>query len=178
MVLCKAIMFLVLSPAAPLIACRHLNPGGYAEFVDWDITWVSPDDSIPKDSAIWKMNREFLRVTRETGGADPTPGPKLKGWLQEAGFVDMQCTCFPTPFGTWPADPRLKEIGAWNYLQLMEGLEGMVYYVFTRLLQLNKEQVDVLAAQFRQELKNPRIHPMCHLYVVVGRKPEDDGGED
>lgn len=165
-------------PRRCLSLLRNLTPGAWAEFVDWDVTWVSPDDSIPRDGAIWKLNREFLRIIGETGGADPNPGLSLQGWFKDAGFANVRCAKYPVPFGTWPADRRMKEIGAWNLLQLQEGLEGMIYFVFTRLLNLSKEQVDVLAAKFRQEVKSPKIHPMCHLYVCYGQKPTDKTAEE
>ena len=60
--------------------------------------------------------------------------------------------------GTWPADKRLKEVGAWNYLQVQEGLEGFLYAIFTRILGWSKEEVDVLCAQVRGDMKDPKFH--------------------
>jgi hypothetical protein len=142
------------------------------EFCDWDITWYSPDGSLKEDSAMYKMNREFIKAVYDTGGADPCPGPKLEKWVSDAGFEEIKVWKYPSPFGTWPADKRMKEIGAWNYLQVSEGLEGLIYYVFTKILNLSKDEVDVAAARFRSELRNPRIHPLCHLYIIIGKKPE------
>ena len=56
-----------------------------------------------------------------------------------------------------------KEIGAWNYLQVQEGLEAFWYALFTRQLGYSREEVDVLCAKVRAEMKDPKMHAMFHL---------------
>ncbi|MCJ1256665.1 hypothetical protein MMC24_004489 [Lignoscripta atroalba] len=147
-------------------------PGGYAEFIDLDLEWRSPDNSIKEDSACKKANDEFLAATREAG-IEPAPGPKLEGWLKDAGFLDVQHEKFPLPFGTWPADKHLKEIGAWNYLQLMEGVESFLYALFTRRLGYTKEEVELLCTRIKKEMKDPKLHAMVYMHVVYGKKAEE-----
>ena len=40
----------------------------------------------------------------------------------------------------------------------MEGLESFFMAVFTRILNYRREEVDVLCAQVRQNLKDPKYH--------------------
>ena len=56
-----------------------------------------------------------------------------------------------------------KEIGAWNYLQIMEGLEGFTYALFTRQLGYSKEEVEVLCANIRKEMKSPKQHTLFFM---------------
>lgn len=49
-----------------------------------------------------KMGRTFLVVER------------AKKLLEEAGFVDIVEHKVKVPIGSWPADPKLKELGRWN----------------------------------------------------------------
>ena len=56
-----------------------------------------------------------------------------------------------------------KEIGAWNYLQVMEGLEGFTYALFTRQLGYSKEEVEVLCANIRKEMKSPKQHTLFFM---------------
>lgn len=58
-----------------------------------------------------------------------------------------------------------KEVGAWNYLQIMEGLEGFTYALFTRQLGYTQKEVEVICANIRKEMKDPKMHAMFHLYV-------------
>ena len=108
-------------------------PGGYTEFLDLDLTWRSPDGSMTEDMASYKFNRLFLKTCDEIG-QDPCPGPKIEDYLKNAGFQNVVHQKFTVPVGTWPKDKQLKTVGAWNFLQVDEGLEGFVMALFTRRL--------------------------------------------
>ena len=56
-----------------------------------------------------------------------------------------------------------KEIGAWNYLQCMEGLEAFTYALFTRVLGYSQAEVDVVCAKIREDMKNPKMHTFVYL---------------
>jgi len=153
---------------------EHLKPGGYAEFIEYDLTWVSPDNTTPPDWVGKKANSGFITACKEAG-QDPLPGPKVEGWVKDAGFVDVTHRKNPLPVGTWPADKNLKAVGAWNYLQVNEGLEAFLMAIFTRRLGYSKEEVDVMCASIRREMKDPKMHTMYHLHIITGRKP---GGKE
>ncbi|MCJ1480371.1 hypothetical protein MMC06_000526 [Schaereria dolodes] len=137
-------------------------PGGYAEFIDMDLTWRSPDGSLKEDSVCKKANTEFLAATRAVS-IEPNPGPKLEGWLKDAGYLDVHAEKYVMPFGTWPADRHLKEVGAWNYLQFMEGVESFMTALLTRRLGYTIEEVQVLCARIKAEMKDPKLHAMCYM---------------
>ena len=40
-------------------------------------------------------------------GRDPRPGPKLEGWMKDAGFENVTHQMFPLPIGIWPKDPAM-----------------------------------------------------------------------
>lgn len=149
-----------LTPTLP--ADRHTTPGGYCEFVEYDLEYTSQDGSWKHGSPLHMVNSEFIRITREMG-MEPCPGRFMEQWVKDAGFEDVHATRLPLPMGVWPRDKRLKEVGAWNYLQLTEGIEGLIYYVFTRELGYGKEELDVLCAKVRQQVKDPGLHSMVFL---------------
>ena len=60
---------------------------------------------------------------------------------------------------------------------MTEGLEAFTFAIFTRLLGYSKEEVEVLCAKARKELKDPKQHAMMHLHVVYGQKPEEKSTE-
>ncbi|KAI4140680.1 MAG: hypothetical protein L6R39_005688 [Caloplaca ligustica] len=151
---------------------QHTKPGGWAEFIDLDLTWTSPDGSLKKHYASQKFNDEFIRVSRETN-LESCPGLYLEGWMKDAGFKNVQAEKFVWPVGTWPKDKHLKEVGAWNYLQIMEGLEGFTLALFTRHLGYSQKEVEAICAQIRKEIKDPKMHSMFHLHVAYGQKPEE-----
>jgi len=148
---------------------EHLRPGAWCEFVDVDLNWTSPDGTITDTSPLRVTSNKFQEFCR-IGGKEPCPGPRLQGWMKDAGFVDTFSQRIPLPMGTWPADKRLKETGAWNFLQFNEGIEGFITFIFSGS-GYSREECEVIAAQCRAEAKNPKIHSMFWLYVAYGRKP-------
>ena len=128
-----------------------------------------------------KFNDEFLKASR-AAGLEPSPGPLLEGWMKDNGFSDVKHKKFFLPAGTWPADKHLvspaccywellltitlfpqKEVGAWNLLQMMEGLEAFTYALFTRQLGYSRAEVDVICTKIRNEMTNAKIHAYLHL---------------
>lgn len=69
-----------------------------------------------------KLGRTFLVAER------------AKELLEEAGFVDIVEHSVKVPIGSWPADPKLREIGRWNLLFLTTGLESMGMYLLMNVL--------------------------------------------
>lgn len=59
---------------------------------------------------------------------------RAKKLLEEAGFVDVVEHTVKVPIGSWPADPKMKEIGRWNLLFLTTGLESMGMYLLMHVL--------------------------------------------
>ena len=50
---------------------------------------------------------------------DPCPGPKLRSYVEKAGFVNIREHAFKIPLGPWAKDPHMKEIGMMNLVQGM-----------------------------------------------------------
>ena len=140
-------------------------PGGYCEFLDLDLAWTSPDGSLTDDMASLKFNKVFLK-TCDKMGIDPCPGPKLERCLKTAGYQNVVTEKFVIPVGTWPKDKQLKAVGAWNYLQINEGLEGFVMALFTRQLGYTQKECEVICAKVRSEMRNQKMHAYMNAYVV------------
>ena len=81
-------------------------PGGYAEFIDLDLEWTSPDGSLTENHASLKFNREFRKAS-SAANMEPCPGPLLEGYLNDAGFKNVVARKYVWPIGTWPADKHL-----------------------------------------------------------------------
>ncbi|KAI4196934.1 MAG: hypothetical protein LQ346_003143 [Caloplaca aetnensis] len=150
---------------------ENTKPGGWVEFIDLDLTWTSPDGSLTEEHASKRFNNEFIKASRDTN-IESCPGLYLEGWMKDAGFQGVQAEKFVWPVGTWPKEKHLKEVGAWNYLQIMEGLEAFTYALFTRHLGYSKAEVEVICANIRKEMKDPKMHAMFYLHVAYGQKPE------
>lgn len=45
----------------------------------------------------------------------------MEGWLREAGFADVNQVDKLIPVGMWPRDRKMKEIGKYYQVHLLEG---------------------------------------------------------
>lgn len=149
----------------------NIKPGGWAEFIDLDLTWTSPDGSLRAEHAGKKFNNVFIKTCQDTG-IEACPGLYLEGWMKDAGFQNIHTERFVLPVGTWPKDKTLKEVGAWNFLQINEGLEAFTLALFTREAGYSVDEVKVICANIRKEIKDPKMHVMFYLHVAYGQKPE------
>ncbi|KAH6628145.1 S-adenosyl-L-methionine-dependent methyltransferase [Chaetomium tenue] len=151
---------------------ENLNPGGWAEFEDFDLQYYSEDGSLKEGSNTLTWINTFLEATRKMG-REACPGPKLEGWVRDAGFTNVKHERFRLPIGSWPKDPHLKQVGLYNISQIMTGLEAFSLRIFCDVLGWKKEEVFVLLAAVRNELKDSKLHAQFDFHVVYGQKKED-----
>lgn len=151
---------------------RCLKPGGILEHQDFSLHVRSDDGSIPEDS-IWT---DWARVCNEAGEKlgqtfEVIDDDKWVGWLEEAGFTNVQTKAIKTPVGGWPADKKQKEIGQFNRLGLETSLEGYTLYLLTTILGWKYEEVQLWLVRVRQALKNKHYHGYTTWGVAWVQKP-------
>lgn len=155
---------------------HNLKPGGWVEFQDYDLPFYSEDGSYSKESDTAKFMQLLVESARKAG-KEPNPGPKLEEWVKAAGFQNVVKQKFKLPIGPWPKDQRQvlqhnlgnvgallttsqKDVGLFNLSQAIDGLEAFSMRLFTSVLKWEPEEVQVLCAKVRTELKNKSIHRM------------------
>ena len=139
-----------------------MTPGGWAEFQEVDLRYYSEDGSLTESNNVKKWNTSLMDAARRIG-RDPCPGPQLENWVKEAGFTNITRRKFKLPIGPWPKDPKLKEIGIYNLVQHLQGLEGFTLRLFCDVLGWRKEEVYVFLANVRKDLKSQALHVQYDL---------------
>ena len=147
----------------------NLNPGGIIELQDGDFVTYS-EDGTTKGTWLDKWNNDFANAAKQ-GGRTVQPGPQLEEWVRAAGFEDVHHEKVRLPLGLWPKDKKLKEVGAFNLVQLKEGLEGFSLALFTRVLGWSPDEVQILLTKVRKDLSDSHIHAQNDMHIVWGRKP-------
>jgi hypothetical protein len=133
---------------------RYTKPGGWVEFQDYDIQFYSSTNgTYERTGPIGQWASNMINSVTKFG-IEAEPGPKLENWVKEAGFVNVVAKVFPLPLGTWPKDKRLKEIGAFNLISVLDNLEGVTLKAFSAALGWTPDEVKVLCAQMRNVLKD------------------------
>ena len=91
-------------------------------------------------------------------GRTPSPGPSLKKWVEDAGFTNVRERVFKMPIGPWPRNRWLKDLGLANAVQVLDGLEGFSMRLLCDVAGWKEEEVKVLVAHVRRELKGGGLH--------------------
>ncbi|KAK2762057.1 hypothetical protein FQN54_001064 [Arachnomyces sp. PD_36] len=137
-----------------------VKPGGWVEFQDWDSKMHSADGSL--DGTMLNEYFEQIIPAFKKAGYDIRHGRNLEEWVKATGFENIQVKKYLVPLGTWPKDKRQKKIGALNYHQFDQTLEGSALAALTSIEGWRAEEVNVFAAKVRTDMKNPKIHGYLH----------------
>ncbi|KAK1708926.1 methyltransferase domain-containing protein [Colletotrichum acutatum] len=150
---------------------ENLAPNGWAEFEDMSVIYGCDDGTVTEDLALMKWARLFAEACQKLGRED-SPGPKLEDWVRQAPFKNVVHQHFKIPLGPWPKDAHNKDVGMCNLAQTLEGLDAFTLKLFIGVLGWTREEVVVLLAQVRKDLKNSAIHAYLNYHVVYGQKIE------
>lgn len=149
---------------------NHVKPGGWVEWQTKDPRIESSDNTLPKDSALQKWSDLFFEAAVQYG--TPCTMPRIqKQMMEDAGFVDVQEHALKLPIGPWAKDKRLKKVGAFELVNMVDGIEALTIRLFSKALGMSIEEVQLLLVDIRKEAKNSRIHSYYYFWVVYGRRP-------
>ncbi|KAF2802298.1 S-adenosyl-L-methionine-dependent methyltransferase [Mytilinidion resinicola] len=151
-------------------AYKYTKPGGWVEFQDFDMTFYSTGGEFKENSALdqWATG---VKHGISKFGLVAEPGPKLEGWVKDAGFTNVHHSVLPIPVGQWPKDKKLKEIGAFDLIQFLDGCEAISLRIFTNVQGWSPEHIQVFLSDVRKDLKNTRLQAQHNFHVVYGQKP-------
>lgn len=127
---------------------------------------VSDDGSCSKDSALWKWQEHLADASVKLGRPLNTP-PKYKQWMEEIGLTNVNEVVYKWPTNTWPKEKKYKTLGAWQMLNVLEGVEGFTMALFTRVLGWSKDEVDVFLEGVKKDLQNKQIHAYWNVWVLT-----------
>ncbi|KAM0325704.1 hypothetical protein ACHAQA_007004 [Verticillium albo-atrum] len=136
---------------------KGLQPGGYLEFFEGPLYPTSDDNTIEPDCAMMKALK-LLDEAMASAGRPFQPMQNLQPMLEAAGFIDVTVQKFAWPSNTWPRDPLLKELGAWNHESMTSGLSGFFMAPLTRSKGWSIVEVEATMAAVRKDFANRSIH--------------------
>lgn len=153
-------------------AFDQLEPGGYFEAQDTVLPLACDDGTLSEDAPISRWLKAIMQGMVNVGR--PLLVSSEQQWkdlMEEVGFEDVSHNVFRWPMNHWPRDPYYKELGMWSLENMDAALEAGSLAPLTRGLGWTKEEVLVLVAQVRKDLRNTKIHAYWPIHVVYGRKP-------
>lgn len=78
---------------------------------------------------------------------------------------------FKIPYGSWPKDAKLKELGSYTGHYLDLSLDGFAVFPVGQLLGWSIEEVQVLVAQMRAAVLSRKNLTNGDMHLIYGRKP-------
>lgn len=104
-----------------MLFSRALKPGGWIDQGEPGLFLISDYDTLGEDHVYRKWGQLMTDAGKKSGMSFDI-GPYLKGWMEEAGFINVTEVRVPWPVGRWPKDPRQREIGLFNQARLDQGI--------------------------------------------------------
>ncbi|OAF60584.1 hypothetical protein VC83_03466 [Pseudogymnoascus destructans] len=135
----------------------NLAPGGWYQQLEMSVVLKSDDGSVREGSIF----DQWGKVSLEAGdkfGKDLRIHEQIKGYVTDAGFVDVVETVYRYPVGPWAKDPFIKSVGEWNRIHWQEGIEGWSMALLTRVLNWSYTEVQAYLGKMRGALKDNSIH--------------------
>lgn len=135
-----------------------LKPGGWVECQEFSYKRQTDDNTLPADSCITEWENLWTEGINKIGLRGSCDPDLVVQQMHDAGFVNIRRLNFKMPIGPWPRDKMLREAGMFGYVNLMDGFHGLSVKIFTQLLGWQIEELEVLLARCRQELRRKDIH--------------------
>jgi hypothetical protein len=151
---------------------EHLAPGGWVEHLEFSIdTNADPTSDRYADKIVSAFSSSIIDVGATKTGMTFTIYNQMAPLLRSAGFVDVHEEKFIWPIGAWPKDPHLKDLGRWGERNWVEGIEGWVMALYTRLLGWTYAEVQAFVKDIKEVIKNRKNHFYHEVRCVYARKP-------
>lgn len=120
-------------------AFEKLNPGGWLECQEPDVSLQCDDGTMSFDHALGQWYSELKRIS-ELANKPVGNSPLLKGWFEAAGFVEVQEKIIKVPTCAWAKDRNLKEIGWWVEEMMAEHVSGLSRAYQSRVAGISVEE--------------------------------------
>jgi SAM-dependent methyltransferase len=150
---------------------KHIKPGGWIELASTIPDVQTDDNTIPPNSGYVEAARLYFEMAEKMGA--PLDGPRQ--WAEQmraAGFINVQDVVYKLPMGTWPRSKRLRTVGKLEQIMITDGgFEAYMLRGYTQILGGRPEDLQIILALARREVRDPNVHTYVHFHVTYGQKP-------
>ncbi|KAJ5085771.1 hypothetical protein N7532_010542 [Penicillium argentinense] len=151
-------------------AFDNLNPNGWFEMVTMEVNSYSDDGTHLKAVSMLESVKH-IHLSSKLFGKDMASVFTWKERMERTGFVNVKEDILKLPQSPWPKDPKLKELGRYHQLNMLEAMPPYSYALFTRMLGWQRAQIEALLAGVRHELRDLSNHLYTKVHMVYGQRP-------
>jgi len=139
-----------------------LKPGGWIEFSAIHPEPQDNDGTLDPNSSYMELTYAWAEIGRRIG-VNPDSAKTFKQWFIEQGFEEVREWQFRIPCSPWPKDPRLKRIGAYELMNVVEGAQGFMLRGWTKEFGMTREELEMTVHGIRKELPTNKMHAYVPL---------------
>ena len=114
---------------------RALKPGGWFDQAEPSLFFISDQVQLGKSHPYPQWGK-MMAEAGEKAGMRFDIAERMKQWLEEAGFVNVQEYKMPWTVGGWPKNKHQREVGRWNQLRLDIGVKDFCARRFTNHMEV------------------------------------------
>ncbi|RSL46755.1 hypothetical protein CEP54_013696 [Fusarium duplospermum] len=149
-----------------------LKPGGWFQHMEPDIAARCGNPKAVEGNKVWKQwTQLFYDAGDKLGRTFRLSDIGMEKAARDAGFDGITYRIFNIPYGNWPKDKGLKQLGQYAGLYLDLSLDGFALLPIGEVLGWSFEEVEVLVAKMRAVVRNPNNWVNSDMHMVYGRKP-------
>lgn len=107
--------------------------------MEMSIVFKSDDGTLPDDHVMSVWSKKFLEAGEKWGKTFKI-AEKSRNYIAEAGFEEVTEKKYKLPVRGWARDPKLKQIGTWNFIHCDQALEGWAMVLLTTVMGVSTPQ--------------------------------------
>lgn len=129
--------------------------------------WAWSDDGSLKPDSPYMQYLEHLDKAGRISGRELNVYNRLKQWMIDAGFEDVEETVYLAPLAPWAKDKKLKELGKYYAAMAQDAVEAYGLRLYTQVLGWDTEKAQVHHALVKRQLRDRSVHAYTKLYVSI-----------
>ena len=165
---------------------ESLKPGGYLEMQEHD-AWISTiNKEPPLATQSWNVS---LNEASAIFGKVLNVAHSHVGWMQDAGFIEVEDETKKIPIGPWAKGQDMKELGHIHLVEMLvnfrrvssvqvkfadsfqDAVEPYTLGLYTKILGKSLEETHAVIAAVRQEFATRKNYLYVNYHFITARKP-------
>ncbi|PWW76808.1 S-adenosyl-L-methionine-dependent methyltransferase [Tuber magnatum] len=151
-------------------AFTALKPGGWIDIAEYEFILKSDDGTLSPESNLAKYYR-LVNEAADKLGQEFKIASSLDRFILDAGFDKVHHEETKIPLGTWPAEKKQKEMGAFLLLTTENAFEAFGMALLTRSLGMGIPEVEELITAAKRESRSKKTHTYSSQHLYYAQKP-------
>ncbi|PUU81839.1 S-adenosyl-L-methionine-dependent methyltransferase [Tuber borchii] len=147
-----------------------LKPGGWLDVTEYEMRLKSDDGTLRVESNLFRYY-DLVNQAADKSGQEFKVAASLDKFILDAGFDKVNHEEMKISLGTWAADKKQKDMGAFTLLAVEHGYESFGMAFFTRILGMEVLEAKELIAGAKKESRSKKIHSYATHHLYYAQKP-------